>query len=254
MSSIGAKGLQQTNKKTEKGFKDREQKSAKVCPGLAHRTVRCATGQCPVHHRTVSVAPGTPTPNCSPLGILGARPLKFTGQCPVGHRTVRCASRATTTSAPTVACNSIKCATVRAKVRHTPEGAPDSLQDLSGAPPDCPVAQKTEAPTVRIQRLDDVAGAPDSVSGAPCDSSLHQTASLVVGAINTPNHPPFIASKFLDFLHLTRVIAFNTRHTKEIKSSPSLKIIPNQIVTSERVTCVHLSSCAWIASFSHSFL
>jgi hypothetical protein len=57
---------------------------------------------------------------------------------------------------------------------------------------DCPVAQKTGAPTVRIQRLGDVAGAPDSVrwrtglSGTPCDSSLHQTASLVGGAINTP--------------------------------------------------------------------
>jgi hypothetical protein len=145
------------------------------------------------------------------------------------HRTVRCASGATATSAPTVACNHIKCATVRAEVRHAPEGAPDSLQDMSGAPPDCPVAQKTEAPTVRIQRLGDVAGAPDSVrwrtglSGAPCDSSLHQTASLVVGAINTPNHPPFIASKFSDFPHLTRAITFNTRHTKEIKSSPKSK-------------------------------
>jgi hypothetical protein len=152
-----------------------------------------------------------------------------TGQCPVANRTVRCASGATTTSAPTVACNRIKCATVRAEVRHTPEGAPDSLQDMSGAPPDCPVAQKTEAPTVRIQRLGDMAGAPDSVrwhtrlSGAPCDSSLHQTAILVVGAINTPNHPPFIASKFSHFLHLTRAIIFNTRHTKEIKSSPKSK-------------------------------
>ena len=93
----------------------------------------------------------------------------------------------------------------------------------------CPVAQKTEAPTVRIQQLGDVAGTPDSVrwctglSGAPFDSSLHQTASLVVGAINTPNHPPFIASKFSDFLHLTRAITFNTRHTKEIKSSPKSK-------------------------------
>jgi hypothetical protein len=90
----------------------------------------------------------------------------------------------------------------------------------------CPVAQKTEAPTVGIQRLGDVAGAPDSVrwrtelSGTPCDNSLHQTTSLVVGAINTPNHPPFMASKFSDFPHLTRAIAFNTRHTKEIKSSP----------------------------------
>jgi hypothetical protein len=152
-----------------------------------------------------------------------------TGQCPVTQRTVRCASGATATSAPTVDCNRIKCTTVRAEVRHAPEGAPDSLQDLSGTPPDCPVAQKTEAPTVRIQWLGDVAGAPDSVrwrtglSGAPCDSSLHQTASLVVGAINTPNHPSFIASKFSDFLHLTRAIAFITRHTKEIKSSPKSK-------------------------------
>jgi hypothetical protein len=43
MSSTGVKGSQQTNKKTEKGFKYREQKTAEVCPGLAHRTVRCAT-------------------------------------------------------------------------------------------------------------------------------------------------------------------------------------------------------------------
>jgi hypothetical protein len=34
-----------------------------------------------------------------------------------------------------------------------------------------------------------------TMSGVPCDSSLHQTASLVVGAINNSNQP-FIASKF----------------------------------------------------------
>jgi hypothetical protein len=61
------------------------------------------------------------------------------------------------------------------KSEHAPEGAPDSLQDLSGAPPDCPMAQLSEAPTVRTQWPGDVAGAPDSgLSGAPCDSSLHQ--------------------------------------------------------------------------------
>src|SRR5688500_4315644 len=32
---------------------------------------------------------------------------------------------------------------------------------MSGAPPDCPVAQLSEAPTVRTQRPGDVAGAPD---------------------------------------------------------------------------------------------
>jgi hypothetical protein len=112
------------------------------------------------------------------------------------------------------------------QVRAEPDGTLDTEQCLSGAPSDCLVAQKTEAPTVGIQRLGDVAGALDSVrwrtglSDASCDSSLHQTASLVVGAINTPNHPLFMASKFLDFPHLKRAIAFNTRHTKEIKSSP----------------------------------
>jgi hypothetical protein len=149
-----------------------------------------------------------------------------TGQCPVAHRTVRCARGATTTLRQRSSAEGIKCATVRARVRAELDGAPDSEQCLTGAPPDCPVAPKTEAPTVGIQRPGDVAGAPDSVqwrtglSGAPCDNSLHQTASLVVGAINTPNHPPFMASKFSDFPHLTRAIAFNTRHTKEIKSSP----------------------------------
>jgi hypothetical protein len=42
------------------------------------------------------------------------------------------------------------------------------------------------------------------LSGAPCDRQPHQTASLVVGAINTPNHPTFIVSKFSHFQPLTR--------------------------------------------------
>jgi hypothetical protein len=161
-----------------------------VCPGLAHRTVRCdrdsnselltfgnSGGRSAIIHRTV---------RCS------------TGQCPVTHRTVRCASGATTTSRQRSSAEGIKCAIVRARVRAEPDSAPNTEQCLSGAPPDCPVAQKTEAPTVGIQRPGDVAGAPDSVrwrtglSRAPCDSSLHQPASLVVGAINTLNHPPFI--------------------------------------------------------------
>jgi hypothetical protein len=78
---------------------------------------------------------------------------------------------------------------------------------------DCPVAQMSEAPTVRIQWPGDVAGAPDSVRCA-IRQQPPPTALLVVGAINTPNHPPFIASKFLDFIHLTRAIAFNTRHNQ----------------------------------------
>ena len=97
------------------------------------------------------------------------RPLRYNSpDCPVKHRTMSgdapdcpVGPQSNGYFAPTVVCNRIKCATVRTEVRHAPEGAPDSLHDLSGAPPDCPVAQKTEAPTVRIQRLGDVAGAPD---------------------------------------------------------------------------------------------
>jgi hypothetical protein len=37
------------------------------------------------------------------------------------------------------------------------------------------------------------------LSGAPFDRQPHQTASLVVGAINTPTTPPFIGSKFSNF-------------------------------------------------------
>jgi hypothetical protein len=48
--------------------------------------------------------------------------------------------------------------------------------------------------------------------------AMRQTAFqrplLVVGAINTSNHPTFIASKFSNFLHLTRAIAFNSRHNQ----------------------------------------
>jgi hypothetical protein len=65
-----------------------------------------------------------------------------------------------------------------------------------------------------------------TVSGGASDCLVrHATDSLPTAtfggwAINTPTTPPFIASKFSNFLHLTRAIAFNTRHIKEIKSSP----------------------------------
>jgi hypothetical protein len=49
------------------------------------------------------------------------------------------------------------------KSEQAPEGALDSEQDLSGAPPDYPVTQLSEALTVEPQRLGDVAGAPNSV-------------------------------------------------------------------------------------------
>jgi hypothetical protein len=161
MSSTGAKGSQQTNKNTEKGFKYRELKSAELCPGLTHRTVQSTTGLCPVHHRTVS---GAPPDSVRCTRYSNSELLTFGnsgGRSAIIHRTVRCASGATATSRQRSSVEGIKCATVHARVRAEPDGAPENEQCLSGAPPDCQVAQKTEAPTVRIQRFGDVAGAPD---------------------------------------------------------------------------------------------
>jgi hypothetical protein len=110
-----------------------------VCPGLAHRTVRCTRDY------------------NSELLTFG----NSEGRSAIIHRTVRCASGATATSRQRSSSEGIKCATVRARVRAEPDGAPDTEQCMSGAPPDCPVAQKTEAPTVGIQRPGDMAGAPD---------------------------------------------------------------------------------------------
>ena len=65
--------------------------------------------------------------------------------------------------APTVTCRGIKCAPERAEVRHARSGAPDTLQYMSGVPPDIQAGPAVRAPTVGTQRPGDVAGAPDSV-------------------------------------------------------------------------------------------
>ena len=83
--------------------------------------------------------------------------------------------------------------------------------------------------------IGDVAGAPD-MSGVhrTVRCAIEQTASqrplLVVGAINTPTTPPFIASKFSTSQPLTRARHSILDTFKEIKSSP----IPHKtIVTRE---------------------
>jgi hypothetical protein len=51
---------------------------------------------------------------------------------------------------------------------------------------------------------------------------------LVVGAINTPNHHHFKASKFSAIAFNTRALDFTPRHKQKIKSSPKSKITPNK--------------------------
>jgi hypothetical protein len=159
---------------------------------MAHRTVRCATGQClvhqgtrlptlhlrefseelrynspdcPVHHRTVS---GAPRESNSELASFG-NPLRYNSlDCPVSHRTVsgahrtvRCDSRATTTSRATVDCNALNARLRAQRSIARAGGTPDSLQGLSGAPPDSQAGPQVRAATVEPQRSTDVAGAPD---------------------------------------------------------------------------------------------
>jgi hypothetical protein len=126
----------------------------------------------------------------------------------VAHRTVWCVSGATATSRATVDCNAFNARLRGQRIEHALEAHRTVYRT-------CPVHHRTaqrphlselqrSEPNGRVTWL-----AHRTVSGAPCDSSLHQTASLVGGAI----------------------------------------------VTRESDTCVHLSSCAWIASFlSHSFV
>jgi hypothetical protein len=148
--------------------------------------------------------------------------------------------------------NSEQCRLRTQKSEQAPEDAPDSEQDLSGAPPDYPVAPMSEAPTVGTQRPGDVAGAPDC-------PMRHTTEALTNGSFGGwgykyPQPPHFNASKFSAFKPHTSALDFIPRHKQEIKSSPKSGITPNKIVTRERDFCVLLSSCAWIAFLLPLFL
>jgi hypothetical protein len=140
-----------------------------------------------VHHRTVSDAPRK---SDSELDSFG-NPLRYNSpDCLVSHRTVsgahrtvRCDSGATATSRTTVNCNALNARLRAQRSRARAGGTPDSLQCLSGAPPESQAGPQDRAPTVEPQRSADVAGASDTVrwrnrlSGAPCDCIL-PTATL----------------------------------------------------------------------------
>jgi hypothetical protein len=111
---------------------------------IIHQTVRCTTEQCPVPQ-------GRATLNSPASGIRST----------IIHRTVRCDGGATATSRAMVDCNTFN---ARLRVQRSSTragGTPDSLQGLSGAPPDSQAGPQDRAPTVGTQRPGDVAGAPD---------------------------------------------------------------------------------------------
>jgi hypothetical protein len=143
---------------------------------------------------------------------------KMGGRSAIIYRTVRCASGAMATSrqrSTATALNVLQCApeSEHAQKGHRTVYRTCPVHHRTAQRPHQPELQRSE-PNGRLTWL----------AHRPVRCAMRQTASqrplLVVGAINTPTTQPFIASKFSNFLHLTRAIAFNTRHTKEIKSSP----------------------------------
>jgi hypothetical protein len=101
-----------------------------VCPGLAHRTVRCTTGQCPVHQGELA--------QTLHLRVSQAQLRYNSPDCSVRHRTVRCTSGATTICAQRSTLQSEQC--------NSDVGAEGQRgTGLSGVTPDCPVPHEDKA-------------------------------------------------------------------------------------------------------------
>jgi hypothetical protein len=156
--------------------------------------------------------------------------------------------------------------TARAEVRAAPKGAPDSEQDLSGAPLDCPVHHRTVRwPSCQNLQQSNPNGwvtwlAHRTVSsGAPDGPVRPSTAAIPNGhfggwGYKYPQPPHFKTSKFSAIAFNTRALDFTPRHKSKDQILSQVRNHSNQLVTSERDIRVHLSSGAWIAFLLPHFL
>jgi hypothetical protein len=121
--------------------------------GNFQRPLRYNSPDCPVYTGHVWCSKeGRP----QELAILGfsLQPLRYNSLDMSGvHRTVRCNFGATATSDANGYLQRIYCTPARAEVRHAHAGAPDTLQYMSGAPPDIKAGPEVRTPTVKLQRL-----------------------------------------------------------------------------------------------------
>jgi hypothetical protein len=109
---------------------------------IIHRTCSVHTGQCPVLQRRATLN--------SPASDFRSAII---------HRTCPVSQRSNDYFAPTVDYNTFNARQRAQRSRARAGGTPDSLQDLSGAPPDSQAGPHVRAPTVETQRPGDVAGA-----------------------------------------------------------------------------------------------
>jgi hypothetical protein len=150
---------------------------------------------------------GAPRRSDSELASFG-NPLRYNSPDMSGvHRTVRCKGGATATSRQRSPAEAIN-ARQSAQKSGTRDVAHQTLYNT------CPVRHRTSrrAQQTKLQRSEPnglvtwlehrtLSGVHRTVR-CTMRQSLHQTASLVVGAINTPNHPSFKSSKFSHFYTL----------------------------------------------------
>jgi hypothetical protein len=144
----------------------------------------------------------------------------------VPHRTVRCARGATATSRATVDCNALN-ARLRAQRTEDAQLAHRTVHRT------CPVHHRTaQRPHQSELQRSNPNGRLTWLAHRTVWCAMRQQPSnghiLVVGAINTPNHPTFNGIQVFHLQHITRATAFNSRHSKEIKSSPKSKDNSNQ--------------------------
>jgi hypothetical protein len=133
-------------KMTKYWVQQRSKGTTEGTSGLGHRTVRCTpdsvrctTGQCPVHQRT-------PTQTRHLREMPEATPLKFTGLSGV-HRTVSGAPRKSGLRNSPASGNQSGCSAI---IHRT---CPDMHCRVSGAPPDIKAGPEVRAPTVESQRV-----------------------------------------------------------------------------------------------------
>ena len=189
----GVKGSHSANKKTKSWVQQKSKGPTEGTSGLAPRIVRCATGQCPVHQRTPTrtrhlrecwEALRYNSPDCPVCtGLSGATPeQRLSPRQRLSAAHLMRALRAQKSGAPILA-----------------HRTANSTCPVCTGHPGGPTSQKLQRS--ESNGSDDVAGG-TGLSGVhrTVRCAIEQTASqrplLVVGAINTPTTPPFIASKF----------------------------------------------------------
>jgi hypothetical protein len=214
---------------------------------------------CPVCHRTVSGTPEDFSSNSSPSEKSRDSALKFTGLSGVHrtvsgvpkkdaaqelaslgfslqplpynspdmsgvHRTVRCNLGATTTSRQRSPAGAFIARQKRAVVRHAGAGTPDTLQCMSGAPPDIKAGPGSELQRSNCNGYGDVAVASD-MSGVhrTVRCTIRQTAPPTVKfggwGYKYPNHPTIQGIQVFHLPTTIQELAFIAKHTKK-RSNP----------------------------------